>query len=301
MSPAPVYVFLTVLAWPATGLTAQEPLILLDAAHHNVFQPPSRALHVRFFEANGYRVRELREPITSAALAEAQLLVLEGPLSARNALPDGFTQEEFDAAWRRPVPSAFSPDEIAVVIDWVNQGGGLLLIFDHMPVAGASRALAAAFGFDVSDGYAVDADRLTDLSPPTVAQAGSVIFYRSEGTLVDHPITAGIDSIATWTGSAFRVPDYARSLLELRGSFVSLLPDTAWVFSESTPREDIGGWSQGAILEVSRGRVAVFAELGILVSPEQVSEPDRDEEGNPQAQNPQLLLNVLRWLSGQSE
>ncbi len=294
-------VLIVAFIWVAAGVSAQEPLVLLDAAHHNIFEPPNRASQVRFFEANGYRVRELHEPITPTALVEARVVVLKLPLSARNALPEGFTQEEFDAAWSRPVPSAFSRDEITAVVDWVRHGGSLLLIFDHMPLAGASEDLAAAFGFDVSDGYAVDADRLTDLSPPSVAQAASIVFYRSEGTLVDDPVTSGIDSIATWTGSAFRVPANARSLLELGPSFVSLIPDTAWVFSDSTPRENIGGWSQGAILEVSRGRVAIFAEAGIFVSPEQVSEPDPDEEGNPQAQNPQLLLNVLRWLSGQSE
>lgn len=293
--------FIASFAWPAAATSAQEPLVLLDAAHHNVFQPASRARVVRFLEADGYRVREIRQPITPTALTEAQLLVLEGPLAARNALPVGFTQEEFDSAWSRPVPSAFSESEIETLVDWVSRGGGLLLVFDHMPLAGASGALAATFGFDVSDGYAVDSGRLTDLAAPTVAQASGIVFYRSEGTLADHPLTSGIDSIAMWTGSAFRVPEQGQSLLNLSSSFVSLLPDTAWVFSESTPREDIGGWSQGAILEMGQGRVAIFAELGVLVSPEQVSDPDPDEEGNPQTQNPRLLLNVLRWLSGQSD
>ena len=186
----------------------------------------------------------------------------------------------------------------------MSEGGALLLVFDHIPVAGAAQDLAAAFGIDVSNGYAVDSRRLTDLSNEAVSEAGSVVFYRGDQTLSEHPITMGrvpaerVDSVATWVGSAFRVPTTARSLLTLTPSFVSLLPDTAWVFSDSTPREDIGGWSQGAILRVGQGRVAVFAEHGILVSPEMVAEADADGGTNPQVQNPQLLLNVLRWLSG---
>ena len=294
-------VFIAAFVWTAVGVSGQEPLILLDAAHHNVFDPTSRASHILFLETNGYRVGELYDPITPSALADAQVLILRAPLSERNALPDAFTQDQFDAAWSRPVPSALTPSEIDILLDWVSRGGGLLLVFDHMPVAGASRDLAAAFGFEVTDGYAVDSNRLTDLSPPSVAEAGGVVFYREEGTLADHPLTSGIDSIATWTGSAFRVPSLAQSLLDLRSTFVSLLPDTAWVFSDSTPRLDIGGWSQGAVLGWNGGRVAVFAELGILVSPEQVTGSDPAGGGNPQSQNPQLLLNVLHWLSGRSE
>jgi len=288
----------------APGVVAQEPLILLDAAHHNVSQPASRASLVQFLVANGYRSRELYQPLAPAVLRDARLVILEGPLSAQNALPEAFTQEQFDAAWSRPVRSAFTAQEITALHDWVNDGGGLLLVFDHMPVAGASSDLAAAFGFEVTDGYAVDVEKLSDLSASSVVEAASVVFYRDDGTLATHSITAEqgraarIDSIATWTGSAFRVPSGGRSLLTLRPSFISLLPDTAWAFSASTGRQEIGGWSQGAIIEVGQGRVAVFAELGILVSPDLVDEAKGDAEAHPQVQNPQLLLNVLRWLSG---
>ncbi len=41
---------------------------------------------------------------------------------------------------------------------------------------------------------------------------------------------------------------------------VSLEPDTAWTFSERTRVVDVGGWHQGAALDVGQGRVVVFGE-----------------------------------------
>lgn len=295
-------VLLVASSWTQSGLVAQAALVLLDVAHHNVFAPEAGSPFFRFLERSGYRTTELREPFTRDVLAGVDIVIIGGALSGRNALPRPFTQEQFDSAWSRPVPSAFTDGEIEVLHDWVSEGGGLVLVFDHMPVGGAARDLAAAFGFEVSDGFAVNSRSLPDLSAASVARAGSVVFHRSDRTIADHPVTRGrglaerIDSIATWTGSAFRVPPPGRWILTLGSSFVSLVPDTAWVFSDSTRREDIGGWSQGAVLTAGQGRVAVFAELGILAAPEAAAASDR--ETNPQVQNPQLLLNVLRWLRG---
>lgn len=157
-------------------------------------------------------------------------------------------------------------------------------MFDHMAVAGASQELATAFGFHVSDGFAVEPDRLRDFSAPAVAEAGNIVFYRSAGMLADHTVTTGqpeserIDSITTWTGSAFRIPEGAVSLLTLQHSFVSLLPDTGWIFSESTRRQDVGGWSQGALHEVGQGGVALFAELGVRPRQKMVAAFDRGGE-----------------------
>jgi len=286
----------------AVARALQQPVVLMDSAHHNIISP-NHASVVDFLERSGYRVRELRTPFDAVVLQDVRIVVIRGALSARNALPEGFTQEEFDRAWSRPTPSAFSGEEIRALHDWVSAGGGLLIVFDHMPLPGAVEDLAAAFGIEVSNGYAADSLALTGTTAESVVRAAEVVFRRSEGTLEDDPITSGagpaerVDSVATWVGSAFRMPRAGRSLLTLGPSFVSILPDTAWVFTDSTPRERIGGWSQGAALDVGEGRVAVFSELGILVSPEMVAE-NEGEGPNPQVQNPRLLLNVLAWLAG---
>lgn len=40
---------------------------------------------------------------------------------------------------------------------WVESGGRLLLIADHMPLAGSAAKLAAAFGASFTDGFAYKA------------------------------------------------------------------------------------------------------------------------------------------------
>ncbi len=79
-------------------------------------------------------------------------------------------------------------------------------------------------------------------------------------------------------------------MLTLKPSFVSLLPEVAWQYSEVTPREQVGGWSQGGVLRVGQGRVAVFSDSWIVL--EMVG------YWPAPANDPQLLLNVLHWLSG---
>ncbi|NIQ57151.1 MAG: hypothetical protein GWN71_28375, partial [Gammaproteobacteria bacterium] len=62
--------------------------------------------------------------------------------------------------WRRPIRPAFTEAEIEAVRAWVEDGGALLLIADHMPFPGAAAGLAAAFGVTFNDGFAFDPDRV---------------------------------------------------------------------------------------------------------------------------------------------
>jgi hypothetical protein len=68
----------------------------------------------------------------------------------------------------------FAEAEIAVVEHWVSEGGSLLLIADHMPLAGHAESLAAAFGVRFHNGFAYDATK----SPQTT-------FRRSDGVWLE--------------------------------------------------------------------------------------------------------------------
>jgi len=192
-------------------------------------------------------------------------------------------------------PSAFTDEEITAVRDWVNEGGALLLIADHLPWPAAANKLASAFGVHYSSGHALDEK----------TQADPMIFKRSDGTLAEHPITKGraaserVDSVATFTGSAFRVDDHAEPLLIFGAGVVSFTPTNFWMYKADTPRIPVTGWCQGAVLRVGKGRLAVFGEAAMFSA--QVEGPNREPFGMnaPAAkQNPQFVLNVLHWLSG---
>ncbi len=274
--------------------------IFFDVGHNSIYEPDNKASLISWLRSKGYTVVEVSGPIDQAMLRQAEILLLALPLADVNAfrtLPPSI--EEQNAVWRLPTPSAYSEDEVAAISGWVSQGGGLLLVFDHMPLSGAAQDLAGQFGIEVANGFTVDQMVLEDArTPPRVAQAGSIVFRRSDGSLAAHVLTDGgmdrprIDSIATFVGSAFRLPAEGASLLTLGQTFVTLLPEVAWQFDADTSLRASGGWSQGGVVEFGQGRLAAFAEAGILAVPSML-----EASNDPQSQNPALLLRVLGWLS----
>ena len=132
-----------------------------------------------------------------------------------------------------------------------------------------------------------------------------MVFGRTDGSLRDCQITRGrtgaerVDSVATFTGSAFEAPENAQPLLVLGPSVVSIMTSVAGQVSADTPRTPVGGWYQGAAMRFGKGCVAVFGEAAMFSA--QLAGPDRIPMGMnapTAAQNAQFLLNVMHWLSG---
>ena len=260
------------------------PVFLLDEAHFNFHTAGGRYKpFAELLRRDGYVVEPSRLKFSRASLRGGRVLVIANPLAAR-----------YQTDWSLPTPSAFSDDEVKAVRDWVRGGGSLLLIADHMPFPGAAGTLASAFGVRFSNGYAVDEKG-----------QGPMLFKLSDGSLREHAVTRGraaaerVDSVATFTGSAFQVDGDARPLLVLGPSVSSFLTSTAGQITKETPRVPVGGWYQGAVIRFGRGRVAVFGEAAMFSA--QLAGPNRGPMGMNApvaAQNPQFLLNVMHWLSG---
>jgi hypothetical protein len=268
-------------AWSKGG----GPVVMIDQAHFNHHTATGRYLpFAKLLRSDGYSVQSSETAFAPDALKRGNILVIANALHQTN-----------ENNWDPPNPSAFTDEEIAAVRDWVNQGGALLLIADHLPWPAAANRLASAFGVHYSPGHALDEK----------TQADPMIFRRSDGTLTKHPITEGrspserIDSVATFTGSAFRVDKGGEPLLIFGPGVVSFTPTNSWIFNADTPRIPVTGWCQGAVLHIGKGRLAIFGEAAMFSA--QVSGPNREPFGmnTPAAkQNPQFLLNLLHWLSG---
>ena len=190
-----------------------------------------------------------------------------------------------------PAKPAFTADEIAALRSWVSGGGSLFLIADHMPFAGAASDLAAAFGFNFLDGFAIPKNR------------GLEMFSRSRNNLNPNVITDGrnkaerIDSFCVFTGQAFLAPKHASVMTLLEKDYDILLPDTAWVFNDQTPRMSGIGLTNGAFMEYGKGRLMVMGEAAMFSA--QLAGPQQRQAGMnmPAAkQNPQFLLNIIHWL-----
>ena len=201
---------------PPTYLMASGPVVALDEAHNNVALTAGRyAPFIEVLEADGFVVRSLRTAFTPVSLGDVGLLVITGALHDRNLENWYLLESGSSPIGPEPLLSAFSPQEIDVINEWVSEGGALLLLAEHMPMAGAVAQLAHSFGFDLLNGFVED--------PETWDPA---VFHRSDGTLADHPITSGwsggdgVEFVATFDGAAFRA-DGAEPLMTLGPQYVS--------------------------------------------------------------------------------
>lgn len=273
---------------PSITHTAYEsgkgPIVFIDEGHHNFHTKTGRyQAFSHLLERDGYVVEAYSGEFEAARLAAGKVLVISNALNEINV-----------ENWYVPTPSAFTEAEIEVLEQWVSDGGSLWLIADHMPMAGAAEALAAAFEFEFSNGFVIHP-----------GFRGPAIFRTTDGSLAENAITQGrnadesVDEIATFTGQAFRIPEAATPILTFNSTYVNLLPDTAWVFTATTSNQPVDGWAQGAYRPYGKGKVAVFGEAAMFTA--QLAGPEQQKMGmnDPLAsQNYQLLLNVIHWLDG---
>lgn len=260
---------------------SKGPTVAIDEAHHNFHTKEGRfSAFAHLLEADGYQVVSSKKDFTKKSLKEIRLLVISNALNAEDM-----------GRWVVPNPSAFTPSEIKAVKKWVSNGGRLLLIADHMPFAGAATALGEAFGFDFVNGFA----------KPTATFWPPAQFTRASGMLTNNPVSIGlkpyeyIDSVATFTGSAFKAPVEAIPVLQFQKGMVALKPDTAWRFHPDTPSVALEGYDQGAILTFGKGKIAVFGEAAMFSA--QVSGNIKAGFNSSYApENAQFLLNLIHWL-----
>lgn len=294
MKPKPILAFFYLLLW-ACAVSAQqipdtayrfaiqkpkyEPgkgsMVMVDAAHNNFHTLDNRyGPFGNVLAGDGYRLTSNAQTATAAVLGECRIFVISNPLDSSNL-----------NGWQLPTPSAFSAAEIAAINAWVKNGGRLLLIADHMPFAGAAQALAQSFGFEFLNCFAMDNRR-----------RAAERFYRSNQSLSDNEITHGIDTVVTFTGSAFKIPKAAKPVLALKNYTLSM-PEVAWQFEENTPTMSGDGYYQGAYMDFGKGKIVVMGEAAMFSA--QLAGPNRNPVGlnRPEArQNNQLLLNIIHWL-----
>ncbi len=258
------------------------PTVMIDEAHNNFHTAVGTYLpFARLLEQDGYVIRRGKSKVSRDSLRRCQIYVIA------DAQPPA----------REDAPPSFSRDEVDSLANWVRQGGALLLITDHMPDPGAIEGLAQAFGIEVKNGYVLN-NHYTKRETP-------MVFQRRDGSLVRHPVTEGrnpkerIQSVATFTGSAFKAEPTFQPLMIIQWDKKLWMPDKLYEINQNTPYINVRDWFQGAAAECDSGRVAFFSEAAMFTA--QIFDQGRQRVGmnHPLAKdNAQLLLNVAHWLSG---
>lgn len=278
-----------------TFANRQGPVVAIDEAHkntHTFTSPPFRGL-VQLLEADGYRVRPLAEDVSETSLTGIDVLLIAQP-----------------GGWIGPDES-LTRQEVDALLRWVINGGSLLLVLDHQPAPSNAASLTQALGITWKNGY-------TMVAPSDTVPIGPIIFWRADSlpassprigwtepgggrgyqgpdaVLAEHPITQGsvpdrqVRRVVTFVGSAFRPPVGAEVLLTLprdAAAFTpAMIPNQRPVIDSATPRSSVGGWAQGAVLKMGRGRTAFFGETGLF-------------SGGPAGDNRTFILNLFQWLS----
>jgi hypothetical protein len=293
------------IARPAYS-SGSGPVVCIDAAHANAHTAAGRYWpFAQLVRDDGYRVTEVLDPWTNSELGACSVLVVANALSESNRQDRSF-----------PHPSAFSRDEIDVITAWIDAGGGLLLIADHSPWAGAARDLGLVLGFEMLDAFAAPSD-----SGAVIAVFGSAAVpdtawrrYATErnllvsrirtaveapGTLGRHPILAGrgederIRWVITYTGHAIHPSRRVEPLLIFGPEAVAAVdrPDASLI--------PVPGWLQAGAAQFGSGRVVVLGEAAACTA--QVGGPRRIRTGMNTSiapHNAQFCLNVIHWLSG---
>jgi hypothetical protein len=273
--------FSPALIHPEYGV-GKGPVVMIDEGHNNFHTASGRYLpFARLLKSDGYLVKPYKGEFYAPHLEEARILVISNALNEINV-----------SNWYLPTPSAFTVTEIDVLKNWVNSGGSLFLIADHMPMGGAAADLAKTFGFRFTNGFALDT-----LNP------GPAYFYRKDNTLTSNLITNGrntnemVSKAVTFTGQGFTIPPEATSILKFDDHFTLLESDTAWVFDKSTRYSSINGWSQGAYMNYGKGRLVMFGEAAMfsaqLAGPQQIKVGMNSDYAD---ENYKLLLNIIHWL-----
>lgn len=260
------------------------PKVYIDEGHNNYHT--MNGMYKPFADLlinDGYRVEPIKKRFSKDSLSQVDILVIVNAIHKDNI-----------DSWSLPVLSAFTDEEIFNVNKWVNNGGSLWLIVDHMPLSGAAKKLATSFGFLLNNGHAHGPDGKRHIR-----------FSLKNQTLIDNEITNGlraqeqIQSVYTYSGDAFKIPDDAVPLLVFEKGSYSLNPEKAFNFEQETQRIDISGWSHGAAKKYGAGKIVLLGESGAFTA--QILGKQKQKVGLNSADAPynqQFILNLAHWLSG---
>ncbi|MCK0178693.1 hypothetical protein MWU50_05255 [Flavobacteriaceae bacterium S0862] len=262
------------------------PIIFIDEYHNNDMSIDNRMFPlIKVLKEDGYQVKKLKEPISKSSINKADILVIISALHKSNV-----------DNWKLPTPEAFNDLEIRELLQWIKDGGSLLLVADHMPFPGAIKKLSSNLGVEWFNGFVLDS-----------VNWGMSTFSKRDGTLAKHPLVNGrnknekVNWIATYYGSGFKLTD---STITGLFSFnnkdeVSYQTQEAWKMDSNTPVIPSDVLFQAAVMKRGKGRVALIGEASLFSA--QLVGKDKNPVGinfQNNNQNLQFVLNLLHWLSG---
>lgn len=277
----------TAPAWTGNG-----PAVLVDNAHWNA-ATTARGLvaFAGLLQADGYTVLPGANAARAETLKDARVAVIANPLglsgmARRVARTVGLDElAMFD-------DEALMGQEIDTTLQWIENGGSLLLAVDEDPVARGSVALAASLGVTLHRRLVIDLGHSEPRFPERL------VFSRENGLIGAHPIVdAGrdvpaVNRVVTFGGQALTVPQGAAALLVFSPSAV----EVARKGDPATSGASVGGLAQAVAFERGRGRVVVLGDVALLTMSE-VGDGQPVGLSWAGTNNERFVRHIMRWLS----
>lgn len=260
------------------------PLILFDEAHNNVSTlRGAYAAFGKLLRSDGYTLMSTKDAVSHEMLKDAKIYVT---VNAMYDLED----------WDLPARSAFTEQEVNALASWVENGGSLFLVTDHMPCGASVNELAGKFGVNVINGFALRKDGQPE------------IFSKANGNLYSNVMTGTpgkeVDQIRCWGGTGFIVPPAAHVISVLGEDYTIYLPSEVAQLKhpmpEVVPHLSGRGIVNGAYLTHGKGKVVIFGDGAPFSAQLHGIKSEKRGMNHPTAaHNAQFLLNIIHWLDDQ--
>lgn len=271
--------------------TADGPAVLIDDAHWNDGTARGRLrAFAGLLAADGYTVLPDGNATRAEMLSDARIAVVANPLGVLGAIRRVADRVGLGTLTFLDDDGLLT-QEIETTVQWIENGGSLLLAVDEAPNARGSEGLAALLGVRLRGRLVVDLGH-SDGNP------ARLVFSRENGLLGAHPIVDGfadapaVNRVVTFGGQALEAPPGAAVLLKLSGSATEL----ARAGAPTTTGQPVPGLAHAVAIERGRGRVVVLGDTHILTA-------DAVAGGPPtgltwaRTNNERFVRYVMRWLS----
>ncbi|CAN5517083.1 hypothetical protein BH10BAC4_BH10BAC4_20260 [soil metagenome] len=258
--------------------------IVFDQGHKNhhqidrTYQPFANLLR-----NDGSIVKSTENPIDISTLSTADIFVI------------GTAMGNEEPGEKSP----FTDNEVNSLEAWIRNGGSVLLITEHYPFGVAMEPLLNKFGVIVHNGYTEDSTMINNNA------TDALLFDKSKGQLnKDHPITADISRVNTFTGSSVKGDSTWTPLLILSSNAQNYNVDVkidreggdvrvGVSYADFYPAND---YAQGLCKIYGKGKIVILSESALLTA-------QIDKNGNKfgmniaDTDNKQFTLNIIRWLA----
>lgn len=260
MSGSPGPAFAGTVAPPL--FAGDGPAVIVDSAHWNDGSAATRLRALAgLLTADGYQLLPDGNATRAETLAPAKVAVVVNPLGVPGALRVAADRVGLGGL------TFFDDDglilqELETTVQWVENGGSLLLAADEVPRARGARALAERFGVTMRGRPVVDVGHAEPQSP------GWLVFSRENGLLGAHPIVDGlaglppVNRVVAFGSQALDVPADAAVLLRLSSSAA----EVARAGDPPTAGTPVAGRAAAVALTRGRGRVVVLGDSHLLTN-----------------------------------